>query len=93
MDILMCMRTTLQRWGNSQGVRLPKSIVDSIGLRIGEPLILEVSGDDCKITISPAIELRPVRGRYRIQDLIAESAPDAFAGEHDWGKSRGKEVW
>jgi len=87
------MRTTLQRWGNSQGVRLPKSIVESLGISVGAPVIVEVSGDHSQITITPATEFRAVRGRYRIEELIAESAPNAFAGEHGWGKALGREVW
>lgn len=93
MDILRTMRTTLQRWGNSQGVRLPKSIIESMGMNIGAPVVVEVSGDHSQITITPVLESRPIRGRYRIEDLIAESAPSAFAGEHHWGKAQGKEVW
>ena len=93
LDIPRPMRTTLQRWGNSQGVRLPKSIVESLGIRVGAPVLVEVSGDHSRIVITPAKESRPVRGRHRIEALIAESAPNAFAAEHDWGKPHGKEVW
>jgi len=38
------MRTTLQRWGNSQGVRLPKAIIVSMGLNADAPVI--VNDDD-----------------------------------------------
>ena len=93
MDILLAMRTTLQRWGNSQGIRLPKSIIESMGMHVGAPVIVEVSGDHSQITITPATESRPIRGRHRIEDLISESAPGAFSGEQDWGKAQGKEVW
>ena len=27
------MYATIQKWGNSQGLRLPKALLDSIGLR------------------------------------------------------------
>jgi hypothetical protein len=46
-----------------------------------------------QITITPATESRPIRGRHRIEDLISESAPGAFSGEQEWGKAQGKEVW
>ncbi len=87
------MKTTLQRWGNSQGVRLPKSIVESLGMTVGSTVIVEVSEDQSRITLKPAKDHRPVRGRHRIEDLIAESSPRAFSGEHDWGTPQGKEVW
>ena len=87
------MKTTLQRWGNSQGVRIPKSIVESLGIAVGAPVIVEISGDRSQITITPTTESRPIRRRHRIEDLIAESSPKAFDGEYNWGKAVGKEVW
>jgi antitoxin MazE len=87
------MRTTLQRWGNSQGVRLPKSIVESLGIAVGSSVIVEISGDSSQITITPMAVSRPIRGRHRIEDLIAASSPKAFGGEDNWGKVVGKEVW
>jgi len=87
------MKTTLQRWGNSQGIRLPKSIIESLGMTVGAPVIVEVSGDHSQITIKPVTESRPTRGRHRIEDLIAKSSPNAFAGEHNWGGAKGKEAW
>ncbi len=91
--ILGCMKTTLQRWGNSQGVRLPKSIVESLGIAVGAAVIVEISEDRSQITITPMTESRPIRGRHRIEDLIAASAPQAFGVEDHWGRVAGKEVW
>jgi antitoxin MazE len=87
------MKTTLQRWGNSQAVRLPKAIVETIGLDIGSPVLVEISKDKSRITITPTTESRPIRGRYRIEDLISKSSKNAFASECDWGAAQGKEVW
>ena len=87
------MNTTLQRWGNSQGVRIPKTIVESLGMRIGSELTIELSADRSRITITPTRETRPVRGRHRIEDLVASSSLGAFDGEYDWGEPEGKEVW
>ena len=87
------MRTTLQRWGNSQGVRIPKAIVDSIGVGVGTEVLVELSADRSRITITPASDSRPVRGRHRIENLIASSSPEAFKGEYDWGAPKGREVW
>ena len=87
------MKTTLQRWGNSQGIRIPKGIADSLGIAVGAELSVEVSSDRTRITVTPSRDTRPVRGRYRIEDLIAASAPGAFEGELDWGSSQGKEAW
>ena len=87
------MKTTLQRWGNSQGVRLPKAMAESIGIEVGAPVLVEISEDHSKITITPVAKPNPVRGRHRIEELIAKSAPKSFQGEYDWCGAQGKEVW
>ncbi|MBC8245376.1 MAG: AbrB/MazE/SpoVT family DNA-binding domain-containing protein [Verrucomicrobia bacterium] len=87
------MKTTLQKWGNSQGVRIPKSIIDTLGIDVGCEVKLELSGDQSKITISPTVDARPVRGRHRIENLLESSPTDAFKGEVDWGKPEGQEAW
>ncbi|MEX1117572.1 MAG: AbrB/MazE/SpoVT family DNA-binding domain-containing protein, partial [Terrimicrobiaceae bacterium] len=91
--ILRPMNTTLQRWGNSHGVRIPKAIVESLGMEIGSEVLIELSGDRSKITITPARDERPVRARHRIEDLVASSPPDAFAVEYPWGEPHGTEEW
>ncbi len=87
------MNTTLQRWGNSQGIRIPKPVVESMGLEVGAEIQVELSEDARSIVITPLVDERPVRGRHNIENLIAESAPDAFADGYDWGAPEGKEVW
>lgn len=87
------MKTTLQRWGNSQGVRIPKQLVERIGVSIGSEVLISLSNDQSTITIAPVQDSRPVRGRHRIEDLIAASRPDAFDGGESWTNSQGKEVW
>ena len=87
------MNTTLQRWGNSQGIRIPKKYVESLGMEIGAELTVELASDQSVITIKPVKDTRPIRGRHKIEDLLAESSPDAFQGEEEWGTQQGKEVW
>lgn len=87
------MKTTLQRWGNSQGVRIPKQFVERLGVDIGGEVLISLSEDQSKITITPVQDSRPVRGRYRIEDLIAASQPDSFNGKELWTNSQGKEAW
>lgn len=35
------MQTTIQKWGNSYAVRLPKPLVDRLGLRAGSRVVLK----------------------------------------------------
>lgn len=43
---------TLVKWGNGQGIRLPKATTEQLGLTIGDQLNIDVHGDS--ITITPA---------------------------------------
>lgn len=87
------MKTTLQRWGNSQGVRIPKQLVERLGVVIGGEVLISLSDDQSVITIAPVQDSRPVRGRHRIEDLIAASQTDSFDGREFWNSPQGKEVW
>ena len=78
------MKTTLQRWGNSQGVRLPKSIIESMGMNIGAPVMVEVSGDHSQITITPVLESRPIRGGRTLQKQWRVRRPHTGASESGW---------
>jgi antitoxin MazE len=86
------MTTTLQAWGNSQGVRLPKALLASLNLETGDEVEIELTLKKDAIIMRPAKMSSRVRGRHRIEDLIA-TIPRAYktAGV-DWGTS-GREVW
>lgn len=60
------MRIQVSKWGNSTAVRLPKLVVDALGLKPGGEVDLVVEGRELRLT--------PVRARtqYRIADLVAE---------------------
>ena len=68
-------------------------MVESLGMAVGAEVVVDISGDRSQITITPANDSRTIRGRHRIQDLIAASSPQSFKGGYDWGSPHGKEVW
>lgn len=82
------MYTKIQKWGNSQGLRLAKSVLEDACLGIGDEV--DVAVRDGVIVVVP---LRKIRGRYRIEDLVAQIPEDYHASETDWGKAVGKEEW
>ena len=74
---------TLSKWGNGQGILIPKALCEKLGLKTGDKLI--VDADNSGLTI------KPVKS-YRVEDLLAGytgSKPE----EYDWGKPMGKEMW
>ena len=86
------MTTTLQAWGNSHGVRLPKTLLSALHLKAGASLEVALSPKKDAIIVKPARPAPRVRGRHRIEDLVAAMPKGYKAAEFDWGTS-GREVW
>ncbi len=75
--------TVLDRWGNSLGVRVPKAIAESAGLREGDRV--EISFEDA------AVVIRPAKPHYRLDELLAGITPDNLHPAMDWGPGVGAE--
>jgi antitoxin MazE len=86
------MITHLHSWGNSQGVRLPKALLSVLGLEAGDSVEIELSPKKDAIIVKPATSPTRVRGRHRIEDLVAAMPKDYKAAEFEWGTA-GREVW
>ena len=82
------MVTRIQKWGNSQGLRLPKQILAEAQLMVGDDV--DVSTSDGLIIITAA---KPVRVRRSLQDLISKIPKGYRPAEMDWGTPVGNEVW
>ncbi len=82
------MLTKIQKWGNSQGLRFPKTLLEEVDIRIGDEVNISVQAG--KIIVEP---VNKVHGRYDIRELIAQMPDDYQVEEIDWGAPVGKEVW
>jgi antitoxin component of MazEF toxin-antitoxin module len=86
------MTTTLQAWGNSQGVRLPKVLLATLRLEVGASVEVELTPKKDALLVKPVTPPSRVRGRHLIEDLVA-AMPDAYkTAEFAW-RTRGREVW
>lgn len=80
------MQATIVKWGNSQGVRLPKMLLESVNLSDNDPVEIVAEGD--KIIIQKSA------GRPKtIQELFVGYEGTYEPHEIDWGEPVGKEVW
>ncbi|MEI8310015.1 MAG: AbrB/MazE/SpoVT family DNA-binding domain-containing protein [Verrucomicrobiota bacterium] len=86
------MTTTLQAWGNSQGVRLPKTLLAALRLEAGADVEIKLSPKNDAIIVRPVKPRPRVRGRLRIEDLAAAMPKGYKATEFSWG-TNGREVW
>ena len=82
------MITRVQKWGNSQGLRLSKELLSGVGIAIGDPV--EVSVHENTVVLTP---LRRKRGEHSLQDLVAR-IPEGYESDGDvWGPPVGREIW
>ena len=82
------MHTKIQKWGNSQGLRLAKNVLEDAHLGVGDEV--DVTVRDGIIVVAP---IRKIRGRYSLEELVAQIPEDYHASEVDWREPVGKETW
>ncbi len=79
------MRTSVQKWGNSLAVRIPKAIAAEAGVAEKDDLDMQVVGD--------VIHIRRCRSEPSLDELLAGVTPDNLHGEADFGAPQGREAW
>lgn len=79
------MTTTIQKWGNSQGIRIPKPILEELNISENEEVDLIVENN--------SLVIKKVNKRKTIQELFEGYDGIYKPKEYDWGKPMGKEVW
>jgi antitoxin MazE len=82
------MVTKVQKWGNSQGLRLSRQLLEDAQIAVGDEV--EVAVRDGVIVVAP---IKHPRGKHNLQDLVKRIPKDYKAEELDWGGPVGKEVW
>lgn len=82
----MATSTQIAKWGNSLGLRLPRSVVTEAQLDAGDTVTVSVKDG--------AIVVRPARPTYSLDALVAGITKRNRHEEIDWGTaSVGREVW
>jgi antitoxin MazE len=79
------MRTRIQKWGNSLGLRIPRTLAREIRVEAGAEVEVSVERGRLIIRPSPA-------ARFHLKDLVAGITPENRHGETDWGPPVGREL-
>ena len=79
------MKTTVQKWGNSLGLRIPKAFAEEASVEAGTPVDLSVSNGD--------LIIRPLRGVTYSKDLVGQITHQNVHSEVALGEPEGREVW
>lgn len=82
------MITKVQKWGNSQGLRLSKELLADVRVEVGDAVYVRVQ--EGSLIVTPA---RRVRGGHDLEELVARLPKGYQPGELDWGQPKGREVW
>ena len=78
------MTTTVQKWGNSQGIRLSKEILATADINCGDKVDIYVTDD--------VITIRKIKAK-KIDLLFKNYNGDYVPTELSWGEPIGGELW
>ena len=79
------MRTSVQKWGNSLAVRIPKAFAADLG--IDQDVPVDLSMEDGALIVRPS-----QRDRYDLQSLLAQVTDENLHAPVDWGPAVGREL-
>ena len=80
------MEVRLQKWGNSDGIRIPSSILKSLNIKTND--ILNIEQQDDKIVISI-----PKKRKVSLADKFKQYKGKNLAKDFSWDESVGREIW
>ncbi|MBI1882742.1 MAG: AbrB/MazE/SpoVT family DNA-binding domain-containing protein [Chlamydiae bacterium] len=82
------MVTRVQKWGNSQGLRVSKDVLEKVHITIGD--MVDVRVEKGGIFIQP---VRQLRGKYSLRELVRQMPKNYKPSLEVWSEPSGKEVW
>ncbi len=77
-------QVAIRTWGNSQGIRIPKDILNKMKLKTSDILEIEIEKD--------AIVLRKKFTHKTFEERLAEYGGEISVSEFDWGEPVGREI-
>ncbi len=77
------MSTTISKWGNSLGIRIPIGIAKEAGIGLGSPV--RVSAQKGRIVVEPVV--------FDLDSLVKGITPQNRHSEIETGAAVGEEAW
>lgn len=81
------MTAKISKWGNSQGLRVPKDIMENLHLRVGDTVNITVENN--KVIIEP---IKHKKEKYNLNELVAK-IPSDYKTKEEFNYTLGKEEW
>lgn len=83
----MSSEVSISKWGNSQGLRIPKEIIESLKIKVGDKVRVFIENN--RVIIEPIQKKK----EYTIDELVAK-IPDDYVKEPELMTTpMGKEIW
>jgi antitoxin MazE len=80
------MVSKVQQWGNSQGVRLPKNVLDLAHIAVGDEVEIIVNDQEILVKKVPSV-------KYDLAELVSRIPKGYKANEVNFGPPVGREEW
>jgi antitoxin MazE len=80
------MVVKIQRWGNSQGLRLAKHVLDDAGIAVGDEVEVVVGEREIRL-------VKKARPKFVLEELVARMPKNYRGREESFGRPMGKEEW
>ena len=79
------MTTTIQKWGNSLALRLPKALATEAHMAAGSRVELVRTDEGVLVKVGR-------KPHYRLSELLAGVTSENIHPETDWGRPVGREI-
>lgn len=79
------MQVTVQKWGNSLGVRIPKSFTKDADIEEGTKVDMSIE--------KGAITLKPIKKSASLIELLSKVTKENIHSETNTGEIVGREIW
>ena len=83
------MTATVNRWGNSLSLRIPRIIVQDLGIK--ENSVVEMSVVNGKLVVIPQVENIRAKIAERFENY--KTSGEIIETDFDWGEPQGEEIW
>jgi len=80
------MESRIQKWGNSNGVRIPKVFLDALDLNSDD--LVDIKREEDKIVIT-----KLKKKKISLKERIASYDGPLYTNEFEWDQATGKEIW
>lgn len=81
------MTAKISKWGNSQGLRMPKDIMETLHLHVGDDVSISIL--DGKVILEP---IKKEILNYDLNELVSK-IPSNYKDNEEFDTTVGKEEW